>query len=300
MVGPAGLSFRARGAPLRRVLEMSKQFCLISLINLISLAAASAFGCHVSRMLIDDPLTGPSELPRFIDVPAYDLEDARAHFGSVRPPVKGLGACSDGGRTALVDGELRARFPANGLGGWETGFSFFVDIPPQRAVTMEYDVWFDPGFNWTMGGKLPGLCGGQCPRGCASVGADDGFSARLMWHRRGGLITYAYHLGKTKHCGDVWPWALPEPLQPGRWYTLRHGVLVNSPGAADGEDHAWLDDVKVHERRGIVWQGGNATIDKVYMTTYTGGSSDRFRAPRDQEIRFRAVRVWTGLGPAPV
>lgn len=39
---------------------------------------------------------------------------------------------------------------------------------------MSYKVKFSSGFDWTQGGKLPGLCGGgtaACPRHCALTAA---------------------------------------------------------------------------------------------------------------------------------
>lgn len=55
---------------------------------------------------------------------------------------------------------------------------------------------FGPGFDWVRGGKLPGLCAGQCPTGCdKSISPNEGFSARIMW------TEYAPQ-GLSQH----WPW----------------------------------------------------------------------------------------------
>lgn len=41
---------------------------------------------------------------------------------------------------------------------------------------------FGDNFDWVRGGKLPGLCAGDCPTGCdKSIKPKDGFSARIMW-----------------------------------------------------------------------------------------------------------------------
>ena len=49
------------------------------------------------------------------------------------------------------------------------------------AATIEYTVRFGAGFDWVRGGKLPGICTGECPTGCRGVSASDGFSMRVMW-----------------------------------------------------------------------------------------------------------------------
>jgi hypothetical protein len=44
------------------------------------------------------------------------------------------------------------------------GFSWYgygpaaVDLTTAREVTLAYSVWFESGFDFVLGGKLPGLC----------------------------------------------------------------------------------------------------------------------------------------------
>jgi hypothetical protein len=45
--------------------------------------------------------------------------------------------------------------------GWDTGFTWYtMNDKEHEEVSMSYKVKFSPGFDWTKGGKLPGLCGG--------------------------------------------------------------------------------------------------------------------------------------------
>jgi hypothetical protein len=45
--------------------------------------------------------------------------------------------------------------------GFDTGFTWFSKASVESdEAWMSYKVKFSPGFDWTKGGKLPGLCGG--------------------------------------------------------------------------------------------------------------------------------------------
>jgi len=62
---------------------------------------------------------------------------------------------------AIADGRLEATFPRGQIGARGSGCSFFSRFTRSlNEATLEYDVFFPSGFQWTRGGKLPGLCGG--------------------------------------------------------------------------------------------------------------------------------------------
>jgi len=71
----------------------------------------------------------------------------------------------------VKDGQIFGFYPKGKIGGWDSGFTWYSDLPrPYLEATMEYDVYFMPGFDWTKGGKLPGMCGyGACREGKGSV-----------------------------------------------------------------------------------------------------------------------------------
>lgn len=59
----------------------------------------------------------------------------------------------------MGDGNLRVTMPEGGVGTDETGLLFQVRLPePLRSATLSYRFRFSPGYDWTSGGKLPGLC----------------------------------------------------------------------------------------------------------------------------------------------
>ena len=61
---------------------------------------------------------------------------------------------------------------------------------PSDTVTLSYDVFFPSTFEWVKGGKLPGVCFGSDPKGCATGGewSPNEGSFRLMWREDGQLL----------------------------------------------------------------------------------------------------------------
>ena len=63
----------------------------------------------------------------------------------------------------FVAGPIGSAVCAGTILGYNTGFTFFSkadDDDESDEAWMSYKVKFSPGFDWTEGGKLPGLCGG--------------------------------------------------------------------------------------------------------------------------------------------
>ena len=59
-----------------------------------------------------------------------------------------------------------------------------------------YDIFFEDGFEFQLGGKLPGLCGGKCYTGNARPETGDGWSARIMWRKDGNAVQLIYFMGQ--------------------------------------------------------------------------------------------------------
>ena len=150
-------------------------------------------------------------------------------------------------------------------------------------ATMEYDLYFQPAFEWTRGGKLPGLCGGECPRGCTSE-RGNGWSARLMWHEDGKISTYVYwpEMGGGG-CGVDFYWNIA--LKTGVWYKITTYVKMNTPGVKNGVAKGYVNGQLVFTKSDFMWVGAGDTdaskrITFAYITTYVGGSSVAMFAPK--------------------
>jgi hypothetical protein len=104
-----------------------------------------------------------------------------------------------------------------------------------------YDIFFEDGFEFQLGGKLPGLCGGKCYTGNAMPETGDGWSARIMWRKDGNAVQLIYFMGQKSVYGDDFKWDLngtipQKQFTTGTWHRIVNKVSMNtiaSPGNGD-------------------------------------------------------------------
>lgn len=216
--------------------------------------------------------------------------------------------CTKAEITKVGDRMLRAYFGKGDLLGWQTGFTWMNKIPATSKAVMEYRIKFEDGFDWTYGGKLPGLCAGNaCPAGCTDISNQQkSFSTRVMWQKEGGMITYPYWPDNNNRCGGTWRWHEPNnssknlTMKDDTWYTVRQELEVGTSNAYNGKIRMYLDNQLVYQDNSVRFVTDNKTkINAAYWTTYVGGSTDRFRPSRDQHIFFDDFKVWVDCDKRP-
>jgi hypothetical protein len=158
-----------------------------------------------------------------------------------------------------------------------------------------YRVKFAEGFEFTEGGKLPGLCGGTCNSDAVFPTGTDGFSARMMWRSGGSAVQLVYYVDQEFIYGDDFPYDLGGQQRrfiPGQWHRVEHHIVMNTPGAADGIVEAWFDGVKALERKDIQFRSaaGRFGIDTLYFCTFFGGD---WSATKDEYAYFDDIIVST-------
>lgn len=105
------------------------------------------------------------------------------------------------GANALV-----ANYPAGTFGLTGSGYSFYSEgshngvlTSGAKEVLFSYSIYFENGFDFVKGGKLPGLYGGtniDVAKSCSGGrqdGRDECFSARMMWRTDGAGEFYNYY-----------------------------------------------------------------------------------------------------------
>ena len=230
----------------------------------------------------------------------YSKDDLTNDFDNPRGPYK-MVEDGDVGQalTRVEDHALRAEYPEGKILGTDTGFTFYdiADEPADQAW-MTYKLYFSRDFDWTLGGKLPGLCGGPvngdgrtCPTGCSTVDREDGFSVRLMWRKDGVVVAYLYYPDKpvSIRCGE--DYVFDTTLESGRWYTISISVSLNTVSDSgpneDGEIRAWVDGSEVLDvRKMVLRHDEDIKITRTYLTTYVGGSTPEFAPDHDQYALF--------------
>lgn len=186
---------------------------------------------------------------------------------------------------------LRVRYPAGSIdpGNPDTprgGLGFLLEIAETataREVCLAYRVRFPSGFAFAKGGKLPGLYGGDAPRG-GQGGRDAGFSARLMWRAGGAAELYLYAPGQSSAYGEsIGRGNLGFPT--GEWVEvvehLRRGDPAELRVSLQGRELAAV-------RRPLPDSG----VVGLAMSTFFGGNGPEWASPRDQFADFSGFTAW--------
>jgi len=167
-----------------------------------------------------------------------------------------------------------------------------------------YDIFFEDGFEFNLGGKLPGLCGGECYTGNAMPATGDGWSARIMWRKGGNAVQLIYFMGQHSEYGDDFKWDLggknPQAqFTIGKWHRIVNKVSMNTvsaPGKGDknGRVQAWLDGELVLDVDTLRLRDYDTLhVDKFYLSTFHGGSSADWSPTHDCYIRYDNFTVST-------
>ena len=176
-------------------------------------------------------------------------------------------------------------FEAGKFGGNGNGHIIRFPLAPGSEYILEYRFRFDAGFDFSRGGKIPGMGGGNAPSGCdASTGV--GFTARSMWRQQGRLIGYIYDMDQSGECGNAIETGFNFAV--GRWYNVKQRIKLNTGGAHDGILQMWIDDRQVINRSNMGWmrEAPDRRIDKVFLDFFFGGSTADWSPSRNCSITF--------------
>jgi hypothetical protein len=179
----------------------------------------------------------------------------------------------------------------------EGGLVFRAPLPDGNridSVLLSYWVKFDQDFEWVKGGKLPGLCGGECPTGGRDVERDR-FSIRYMWRGGGEAMVYSYltqppNPGTGLNMGvGKWSWQ-----SDGKWHHVQEELVLNTSTNDDGIIRVWYDrptsDPPTFEQKNLMYYDRTAYpdrgIDKLLFSTFHGGSDASWSPDRDVYAYF--------------
>jgi hypothetical protein len=209
-------------------------------------------------------------------------------------------------RTTLVAGKI--------LGSGGSGEGNVLVIKLNKAADtacMSYDVRFSSNFDFSAGGKLPGLLGvapGTAPSTPTEGGpVAHGWSGRLMWlgpsaftfAGEGGndnmAVTYLYHPGQADKYGDNIQWH--KPFVDGVWHHVQQCHTMNTIGKSDGVLKAWLDGAVVVDRTDVVYRTDpNVHITHFDWSIFRGGSSSMWAGRTDGYVELDSVQVSSRRG----
>jgi hypothetical protein len=165
-------------------------------------------------------------------------------------------------------------YPRGAVGPSEGGGQFEVTLPPARELWLSYFVKFGEGFDFRLGGKLPGLTsGGDTFTGGNKPTRGEGWSARFMWRKNGEAVVYLYHVEMPGKWGEDLPLG-GFHFETGKWHRITEHIRVNAADQADGILEAWIDGRKLLSRSDVRFRiGEQGLIDSLYFSTFHGGNT---------------------------
>ena len=187
------------------------------------------------------------------------------------------------GPDAYSGGSLRVRYPAREVG---TAVQALITLPDRYdELFLSYRVRFEEGFDFVRGGKLPGLAGGKANSGGDVPTGLDGWSARTMWRESGKAMTYLYHPDQAGTYGDNLLYG--REFVPGRWHTINHRFVMNTPQERDGLHEAWFDGEPVLRHTDLRFRDTDAFgIDWLYFATFFGGADPSWATTKEEHAYF--------------
>ena len=203
---------------------------------------------------------------------------------------------------------LRTRLEANTIHSEPSGNHGIVTfVPLGRRVErgcISYQVRFDSHFDWSMGGKLPGLEGVRpgvspgYPTGGRRPGSN-GWSGRMMWlspqaTRRvtGSNTALSYMYGPTQQSnyGDSLLWG--RGFVAGRWHDVMQCYRMNTPGRADGVLRGWFDGTLVLNQPHFVYRTRrDVAINHLAWSIFRGGNDMAWASPRTGYVDIDNLKV---------
>ncbi|MCP4523477.1 MAG: hypothetical protein GY828_04625 [Candidatus Gracilibacteria bacterium] len=168
------------------------------------------------------------------------------------------------------------------------GFVYEIPFDIKKDVSiLEYTFEIPEDFDFVKGGKLPGLCGGDCPTGGADI--QNGFSARMMWRKEGDLELYGYLGKKEQKFGQSLGRGMFQ-LKPGKSYKITQEIQMNTGSNNDGIIKIFVNGHGVYFNDSVYFgKQGEIHPDKFIFSTFFGGGDESWASTQDNSLKFSNI-----------
>lgn len=183
---------------------------------------------------------------------------------------------------------------------YKKGISSGKQFSDYDELYFSYQITFHADYDFSMGGKLPGLAGlnpdvSTKPDGCNHVGEDDGFSLRSMFREEGRAIGYFYHQDSTESCGEEIDYqheGANFSFKRDKTYLLEQYVKMNDKNQANGIVELYVNGFKVLERTDMTFSENlEYAINYHFFQLWHGGDNDDWAVDRDSTAYFNHIAL---------
>mgnify|MGYP003625569501 FL=1 len=188
---------------------------------------------------------------------------------------------------------LKVDYPKGTVGPETNGVQFIKSLPASNEYYLDYYVFFEEGFDFRQGGKLPGLTsGGSTYTGGNHPDNGEGWSARYMWVKKGEAIVYFYYVDMKSKYGDAVKSGIN--FETNKWYRLTQRIKLNEDNLSNGIMQVWIDGKEVINNTDVRYRlWGKGDIDTFYFSTFHGGATEDWSPQNDSFALFDAIKVTT-------
>ncbi len=168
-----------------------------------------------------------------------------------------------------------------------------IEINKGTEYILSYKVKFQSDFEWTKGGKLPGLGGGEVYAGGQDVSVGDGWSFRPVWHYYAGInddkpfiAPYAYYVDQPGIYGNEF--GKRYTIKDNKWYKIWIHIKMNTNQNSDGKLHMKINNSTVYYNSSFRWvtDDHGREIDELMWDIFRGGVGSDYMASEDNLIYF--------------
>ena len=172
---------------------------------------------------------------------------------------------------------------SNILRGVNGGVSAIVKKESYGCVNFFYTILIESNFNFSMGGKILGIYGGN-PKSNKNLNKyNNGFSARVNWGKNGVIGLYVYYdnnIDYGKFFSDG------KSLAVGN-NDIKLVACVNDV-SEDVDINLCLDKHMAAKVRGLSFRGGKS-IDGIFLDIFFGGDGKDYEAKEDYNIKITNI-----------
>ncbi|CED82877.1 hypothetical protein [Phaffia rhodozyma] len=203
-----------------------------------------------------------------------------------------------------------------GVAASASGMSYYTnwsdDIKNAKEIVLTYKVYFAPGFDWVLGGKMIGMYGGSsgfytCSGG-SQVGRDTCYTIRLMWRANGAMEVYTYlpmtdankasceASGSGAVCNnDAYGLSFGRGngyWSTGRWQTVQQHYRLNDVGQNNGFIKLIVDDQEVISAYNLeIRENSAAGFKGTFVSTFFGGHESEWAPSTEQHAFYKGFSV---------